>query len=217
VSELRVLSMRLIEVEEAERRSISRELHDRTGANVAALHITLGLLAEKLADGNLGAAESLVADARQVLAQTSSELRNIMSELRPSALDDFGLYAALLGYAKSITARLGIALDAAGGPIEPRPPSAVETALFRIAQEALTNAAKHAHAKRLGIGLHVENGVLVLEVSDDGVGFNTAQAGRTNRHGMRTMRERAEAIRATLTVRSARGAGTHITVKVPLT
>jgi two-component system sensor histidine kinase UhpB len=214
IEALREQSMRMIDVGEAERRSISRELHDRTGANIAALQITLRLLGDKLNDGDSEAAAELADDAREVLSDMSSEIRNIMSELRPAALDDFGLYPALLSYARHVASRLSIEVKWVGGTVEPRPPGAIETALFRIAQEALTNAAKHAHATLLEIALERQDGMLVLEVADNGVGFDAADHARG--HGMRTMRERADAIRGTIRVSSAPGAGTRVTVEVPL-
>ncbi len=217
VSELRELSMRLMEVEEAERRNISRELHDRTGANVAALHITLGLLADRLAAGETAAALRLLDNARVVLTQTSSEIRNIMAELRPSVLDDFGLYPALLSHARSVASRLGVELRTSGDEGLPRLPTAVETALYRIAQEALTNVAKHAHATMIELELHHGQDALVLCIRDDGTGFDAGSVPVSGHHGMRTMRERADAIGAKLRVVSAPGAGTQLTVELELT
>jgi PAS domain S-box-containing protein len=213
VSELRVLSRRLIEVEETERRRIGRELHDRIGAHVAVLNITLGLAAEKLTGGSPDEAAALLDEAREVVRECSTDIRHVITELRPTALDDFGLYPAVLGYARTIAARVGAELRASGGAPELRAPPAVETALFRIAQEALTNIAKHANAKTISIALERRDDTLVLDIADDGTGFATTGAGG---HGMRTMRERAEAIGATFGVSSAPGAGTRITVEVPL-
>ena len=213
VAELRVLSMRLLEVEEAERRRIGRELHDRTGASVAALHINLGLVAERLASGLTDQAAALVDDARAVLREVSTEIRTVMAELRPAALDDFGLYPALLSYAREVAERIGAELKTTGGATLKRPPSVVETALFRIAQEALTNIAKHAHAATVELGLEERERELVLTVADDGAGFDVSAGGAG--HGMRTMRERADAIRAKLVVQSTPGAGTRIRVEVP--
>lgn len=213
VSDLRVLSQRLIEVEEAERRRIGRELHDRIGAHVAVLGITLGLAAEKAADGAAEDASVLIEEARDILRECTADIRNVIAELRPTALDDFGLYPALLGYARTVATRTGAKLEARGGTSEARPPAVIETALYRIGQEALTNIAKHAKARSIELSLVQRDATLELEIADDGGGFDTSNPAG---HGMRTMRERADAIGATLDVVSNPGEGTRVTVKAPL-
>jgi two-component system sensor histidine kinase UhpB len=215
IGDLRKLSMRMIEVEAHERRSIGRELHDRTGANLAALHMILGRLAEKVSAGTTMGVAALVAEARELLAQMSTELRDVMAELRPAALDDFGLYPALQSHAREVASRLGVELHMHGDAPEPRLPPVVETALFRIAQEALTNIGKHACASRIDISLEERADSVALHVADNGGGFDASDDASRDGHGLRTMRERAEAIGAVLTVRSAAGTGTRVTVELP--
>lgn len=213
VDDLRVLSLRLIEVEEAERRRIGRELHDRTGAHVAALGIALGLAADKLEAGSAEDASVLLDDARDILRECSADIRDLTSELRPAALDDFGLYPALVGYARGVAQRIGAELETPGEAPAHRAAPVVETALFRIAQEALTNVAKHADARTIELSLANGDGTLRLEIGDDGRGFDPAAAPG---QGMRTMRERADAVGGSFAVRSSRGGGTRVTVEVPL-
>jgi len=137
----------------------------------------------------------------------------MMGELRPAVLDDYGLLAALHWYGQRFSQRTGLAVAVQGEELAPRLPSATETALFRIAQEALTNAAKHAQASQVTVTLEPVNGGARLTIADDGVGFDPAtrrQAG----WGLMTMRERAEAVGAHLRVESAPGKGTQVVVEV---
>lgn len=215
VAQLRGLSSRLVMVEENERRLIGRELHDRVGASLAALHIGLSMLGEKIARGEVATAHPLVQDALEVLSVTSAEIRSIIADLRPPVLDDFGIYAALRAHAAAAAARLGIEVSVSLSDALPRPPPAIETTLFRIAQEALTNMAKHAGAKRFDVSAVAREGRIELSISDDGVGFDPAAAASVGQ-GMRTMRERADSIGANFEVESAPGAGTRIRVSVEL-
>ena len=215
VTELRVLSMRLMEAEEAERRRIGADLHDRTGANFAALQINLRRLINKLRAGDTGSAMTIAESAEGTLSDCTAEVRSLMTELRPAVLDDFGLYPAVFAYARHIASRFGLELQTSGEPPASRPAPGVETALFRIAQEAMTNAAKHAKAEALEVSLQVREGVLVLEVADDGAGFDAGGATRSDSLGLRTMRERAEAIGATFVLESVPGEGTRVQVEAP--
>ncbi|HEX2829085.1 MAG TPA: PAS domain-containing protein [Burkholderiales bacterium] len=213
VDDLRVLSRRLIEVEEAERRRIGRELHDRTGAHIAVLGITLGMAAEAIDSGNMEDAALELDKAREVLRECTADVRDLTTELRPAVLDDFGLYPALLAYARTVAQRIGAQLRPAGPPPATRASPVVETALFRIAQEALTNVAKHANAHTIELSLTNLDGKLVLQIGDDGQGFDPEAA---RGQGMRTMRERADAVGGTLAVHSSDGGGTRIIVEAPL-
>ena len=215
VAQLRGLSSRLAMVEENERRLIGRELHDRVGASLAALHISLSMLGEKITRGEVAEAHALVQDALEVLSVTSAEIRSIIADLRPPVLDDFGIYAALRGHAAAVATRLGIDVSISISDALPRPSPAVETTLFRIAQEALTNMTKHAGAKRFEIRAAARDGTLELTIADDGVGFDPSGAA-AHGQGMRTMRERADSIGAKFELEAASGAGTRIRVTVEL-
>jgi two-component system sensor histidine kinase UhpB len=141
----------------------------------------------------------------------------VMAELRPPLLDEYGLGAALGWHVEEFIERTGIAVrltDAtadAGKSLRPD----VAVALFRIAQEALNNILKHARAKTVDIGTSAANGKFLLDVRDDGIGFDATNTPR-DRWGMTTMRARAEAAGGELTVQSAPGRGTHVMVRIPL-
>jgi signal transduction histidine kinase len=213
---LRTVSQRLIEVEETERRAITRELHDRIGQNLAVLNLNLEIIRAQLpADVPADVVTRLV-DARAMVERTVAHVRDVMSDLRPAALDDYGLDAALATYADAFGARTGLLVTHCVEPITPRLPAAMETALFRLAQGALVNVAKHANAQHVELTLVASADRVVLTVSDDGVGF-VAEAPRETRPswGLTTMRERADAIGAVFTLESAPGKGTRVIVDAP--
>ena len=209
---LRALTRRLVQAEETERRRIARELHDRVGQNLSALNINLDILLGKLGDE---AARRRLEDSLKLVDATLQSIENVMADLRPALLDEYGLAAALAWYGEEYAQRTGIRVGVRAGDAGAglRPEAAV--ALFRIAQEALNNAAKHSSAKRITMDLEENGGELVLSVSDDGKGFDPAAAPR-GRWGMTTMRERAEAAGGRLSVDSSLGQGTTVRAAVPL-
>jgi len=209
---LQALTRRLVEAEEAERRRIARELHDRVGQNLSALNINLDL-----ALGAAGASplRQRIEDSVSLVDATLQSIESVMAELRPPLLDEYGLGAALGWYAEEFSRRTGIAVVQRGGEdaaANLRPEAAV--ALFRIAQEALNNVAKHAGARQVRIELAGEAEEVVLRVADDGAGFDPAAAAHGKRWGMKTMRERAEAGGGRLEVASAPGEGTIVRASV---
>lgn len=196
---MRRLSRELTQVEENERRALHRELHDQVGANIAALQIDLELVRKMLPEALQASAGKRLQDARQLLRHTTTQVRGVMNDLRPTALDDFGLTAALRSYVQPLSERLGIPVELTGADIEPRPPSIVETTLFRIAQEALTNAAKYSGASRIAIDIGSTADTITLTVADDGRGFDVdAPRSQGGGWGLKTMQERAQAIDADL-------------------
>jgi signal transduction histidine kinase len=208
---LRALTRRLVQAEETERRRIARELHDRVGQNLSALNINLDILLGKLRDES---ARRRLEDSLKLVDSTLQSIENVMADLRPALLDEYGLPAALAWYGKEYAQRTGIRVAVQGeAGTGLRAEAAV--ALFRIAQEALNNAAKHSSAKRITVGLEEKGGELVLSVIDDGKGFDPAAAPR-GRWGMTTMRERAEAAGGSLVVDSSVGEGTTVRAAVPL-
>lgn len=215
VSRLRELSRRLLDVEEDERRRINREIHDRIGQNLSALHLALNTTRARLSADSLPAIRDQLDDASRLLGVTIAQVRDVMADLRPVALDDYGLFAALKSYAEPFSERVGVPVDVSGKDIVPRLPPAVETALFRIAQEALHNVAKHAHASEVSVMLDAHADRVLLAVSDDGIGFEPEGSGTPRASwGVTTMRERAEAIGAALRIDSAPGKGTRVSVEV---
>jgi PAS domain S-box-containing protein len=213
--DLHALTRRLVQAEEAERRRIARELHDRVGQSLSALNINLDIVLGKL-EGPPELRVRLL-DSVGLVERTLESIEGVMAELRPPLLDEYGLAAALGWYAEDFSRRTGIqvAVSDAAGEAGSKAPAAAAVSLFRIAQEALNNVLKHAHAKSAQIELSASSGHLVLAVRDDGAGFDPAAAPR-GRWGMGTMRERAEAAGGGLEVQSAPGAGTVVRARVPV-
>jgi signal transduction histidine kinase len=211
----RAVSQRLMDVEETERRSINRELHDRVGQNLSALQLNLATLRIELDGSATRAVSERLNDAQSLLQAASNQVRDVMANLRPAALDDFGLIAALRDHVAAVAARLGIAISLRGEEPQPRLPQATELALFRIVQEALNNVAMHARARRVEITLTTTGRSVRLSVADDGVGFDVRQPRRRAAHyGLATMRERAEAVGAQLRFVSRPGRGTRVEIEL---
>jgi PAS domain S-box-containing protein len=210
---LRALSRRLVEAEEKERRRIARELHDQVGQNLSALNINLDIVMGKLKDAGL---KTRMEDSLKLVDGTLQSIETVMAELRPPLLDEYGLGAALAWYAEEYSQRTGVRVSLEHGGLRGTPPQPeVALALFRIAQEALNNVAKHAGAKLVRMDLLGDDAEVTLSITDDGCGFAMAQAPR-GRWGMTTMRERAEAAGGRLAVESLPGKGTTVRAAVPL-
>jgi PAS domain S-box-containing protein len=214
------LMTRVLQAQEEERKRIARELHDDTAQSLSTLLINLDLL-----EGMLPTHEPSV-DAgferlRALGRRTLSDVRAMSHDLRPTILDDFGLVAALNWYADEYAATFGVKVKVDADPTPAALlPAEVQTLLFRIAQEALTNSAKHAHATWARVSLVFPEGSVKLIVQDDGSGFDPAQLERPTRSGglgLYGIRERASLLNATLSIESAHGEGTTITVVAPLT
>jgi signal transduction histidine kinase len=203
---------RAVEAQELERRRLARELHDETGQALTSILLGLKALEERMADpASRAAAEEL----RELVVSTLQDVRRLAVELRPSALDDFGLVAALERLTASFTEQTGISVDFQTALADERLPGEVETALYRIVQESLTNVVKHARARRVSILLARKGGTVKAVVEDDGQGFDEAtQTG--DGYGLVGMRERLALLGGRLEVESGRDAGTTIAAEVPV-
>jgi signal transduction histidine kinase len=213
----RQLLQQVISAHEDERRRIARDLHDEIGQGLTSLLVGLRALEES---PTFEAARQCSRDLRLIGGAVHDGIRRLARGLRPSVLDDLGLAETLARCAEDFEQTHGIAaaVRLAGGARE-RLPEAVETALYRIAQEALTNVAKHAHASRVEIALAREPARVRLRVTDDGQGFDPAAPYRTagGQFGLSGMAERAALLGGDLTVQSRPGAGTTLTADLPLT
>jgi len=216
--QLQALSRRLVEVQEAERRQLSRELHDRVGQNLTALGLGLDILRTQVPQGALPELRSRLEDTASLVETTTQMIENVMSELRPPMLDDYGLQAALQWYASEYSRRTGIAASIHGTEHPGRLAQATEIGLFRIAQEALNNVAKHARASSVRIELERTDREYAMFIIDDGIGLKataTPDARRRPGLGMVTMRERTQALDGDFTIGSGPEGGTAVTVRVP--
>jgi PAS domain S-box-containing protein len=215
--ELRSLAARLAEAEENERRRIARELHDQVGQNLSALGINLNILSNQLPD-YLMAYKKRVKDSIQLTDQTTERIRTMMTELHSTILEDFGLLAALKWAAQQFYDRftIPVALET-NLDMNIRFSEKLEIALFRIAQEALSNIARHAAAKNVFIGFHQnKTNELVLLIRDDGIGFDSQAFNLSDPSGwgLRIMSERAILLNAKLEIVSKPGSGCSIAVNV---
>ena len=210
----RLLSSRLMDVQEAERRQLSAELHDRTSPQLAAIQINLTMLTHLLSAHASEDIKAVLDDTVHLVDDTTVGIRDISVNLRPTVLDDAGLLPALTAYARQFTQRTGIAVhlhtDGATAPLSP----AAQSSLFRIVQEALTNCVKHAKATHVTIELSTGGAQQAsLVVADDGVGFDV-ESHDSRGLGLLTMRERAEFMGGRFALTSTPGHGTRITVVV---
>lgn len=208
----------VIRAQEAERRRMSRELHDEAGQLLTALLMRLGSLeqASDIQDERLRDVREL----KQLVRQLMNELHRLAVELRPAAIDQLGLVGALDGYLREFSARTGIAakFERSSADTLDVPPDA-EIAVYRVVQEALTNVAKHAEASEVDVLVGRRNGSLVTVIEDNGRGFD-AEAQTTVDHrptlGLFGMRERAELLGGRLSIESTPGDGTAVIVEIPL-
>ena len=215
--QLQALSRRLVELQESERKELARELHDRVGQSLTALKINIDILQPALASQGNAEVLARVADSAALLESTMDTIENVMSELRPPMLDDHGLAAALDWYARNFSKRTGIGVAVRAGEPALRPAPQVEISLFRVAQEALNNVAKHARAHHVEIALDHASGEYVMSVQDDGIGFDGVEDASDKPKpglGMVTMRERAQAVGGRFEVRALPSGGTQLTVRV---
>jgi PAS domain S-box-containing protein len=210
---LKDLSRRLIRAEEDERRRIARELHDEIGQAMTALKINLQAVIRGGDDLVVRLEESVA-----IVDHALGQVRGMALELRPSLLDDLGLVAALDWYVGRHAQRTGLQGRLVADPDDIRTDPEIETACFRIAQEALTNVARHARATRFSVELLQHSGGLQLVVRDDGIGFDPAAveaASRGSGLGLVGMRERVELVGGRIAFVSEPGVGTEVQVDLP--
>jgi signal transduction histidine kinase len=211
------VSRRMVEVQEAERRAVASQLHDLVGQKLTALSISLNIAKSQLLPGHATQVSVRLDDSLKMVEETTESIRDVMAELRPAVLDDFGLAPVLRWYAGEFTERTGVATSVVEeGRVRRLTPTA-EHALFRMAQNALANVAKHAHADKAVMTLQTTPHSISLTVADNGNGFDpTAVHPPTQDHGwgLMIMRERAAAISAHLNVDSAPGHGTRVIVTI---
>jgi len=203
---------RVVEGQELERRRLARELHDETGQALTSILLGLKALEERSKDP---ASRAATEELRELVVSTLQDVRRLAVELRPSALDDFGLVAALERLAESFSEQTGISVDFQTALADERLPEEVETALYRIVQESLTNVVKHAQARRVSILLARKDGAVKAVVEDDGQGFDPAEQ-TDDGYGLMGMRERLALLGGRLEVESGHDGGTTIAAEVPV-
>ncbi len=215
-AELRELSAQVLQAREDEKTHIARELHDELGQQLTALKMDLAWARERLASGHTEVAEKL-ARMNATLDSTVAATRRISADLRPLMLDDLGLAEAAEWLVEDFAQRTGIACD-----LELEDPEAVSalgsltaTALYRMLQESLTNAARHSQAEHVHVELRIEAGHVVLRVEDDGRGITDEDRKKARSFGLKGLRERAHYLGGTAEIAPAPHGGTRVSVHVP--
>lgn len=218
--QLRAVTARLAEVQEVERKRLVQELHDQLGRNLTALGLNLNIIETHLAAIELKDSPmwTHLNDSVTLVEQTTEFIRDVMADLRPPVLDDYGLVTALNWYGEQLTARTGLAVTVQSQESSPRLALQLENTLFRIAQEALTNVVKHARATEAVVTVEVGDEMVELVIADNGIGFVTArpaQNGDRPTWGLLTMSERAEAIGGHCWIESVLNEGTRVITQAP--
>jgi two-component system, NarL family, sensor kinase len=207
--ELQSARQRIVQLREEERRRIRRDLHDGLGPALAGLTFTLEAV-RNLADSDLRRADELLVSATEQVQTMIADVRRLIYGLRPPTLDQLGLAASLRGLAtRESSPETDVTIDAPS--TMPPLPAAIEVAAYWIAQEALTNVKRHAHAANCNVRVAIEPTVLRLEIADDGGGFVTGSTGI----GLHTMKERAAEVGGTCEIGVRAGGGTLVKASLP--
>jgi signal transduction histidine kinase len=213
---LQGLSHRLLEVQESERRHIARELHDEIGQTLTAIQINIETLQRA---PEAAALQPRLEESVDLIEQALQQVRDLSLDLRPSLLDDLGLVSALLWYTERHRERTGTDVQVVMDPLPYRLAAEIETTCFRIVQEALTNVARHSHARRVRVELCRRGEDLEVVVQDSGAGFDVAaaQARASQGHsiGLLGMRERVDLAGGRLEISSQPGKGTTVRALLP--
>jgi signal transduction histidine kinase len=216
--QLRLLSRQLLSAQEEERKKISRELHDVIAQTLTGINVRLAAL-KKEAGLNTKGLERNIARTQQLVQHSVNIVHQFARELRPAVLDDLGLIPALHMFMKHFMAETGIRVSLSAFAAVERVNGDKRTVLYRVAQEALTNVARHAQASQAEVQIQKLDGAVCMTIKDDGKGFQEERmlrAKRGKRLGLLGMRERLEMVGGHLTVTSAPGKGTTVLAQIPL-
>jgi signal transduction histidine kinase len=211
------LRLQLVQAEEQERARLARELHDEVGQHLTALGLGLQALSDLAQPGS--EVDRRAEQLRGLVASLSQEMHALAVRLRPKALDDFGLQAALAAYVDAWSRRSGIGVDLHAAPDIARVSPAVESAIYRVVQEALTNVAKHSRATRASVLVEQRDGQIVAIIEDDGRGFDARHGAEQTAPpglGLVGIHERVTLLGGTAQVESAVGGGTTVFVRIPV-
>ena len=209
--ELQELSARLVEAQETERRSLSRELHDEVGQALGLLLMDVGRLSNQLRDDAKG--QEMVQRIKTIAERTVQTVRNMALLLRPSMLDDLGLVSAVEWYAREVSRSSDIEVEVTAENVSETLPDPLMVGIYRVVQEAVNNAQRHAHAKNVMVELKQTGVAVQVQIKDDGTGFDGK---RTRGMGLLGMEERVKRLGGTLTIDSQPGAGTTVRAELPL-
>ncbi|HHH41092.1 MAG TPA: sensor histidine kinase, partial [Chloroflexi bacterium] len=208
---------KVLTAQEEERARLARELHDTIGQSLTAIIMTTMAMENSLSPDFIAGREKLT-NVRRIATQALRDLRSLIFDLRPEALDDLGLVMALRSQAKKCLEPAGVRVRLRSIGLEDRLPAEVEIAVFRVVQEAITNIARHAQATEANISLTRKGDKLIVRVEDDGVGFDPASVMRDEQKGwgLRGMEERITLLGGRFYIGSKPGQGTLVLAEVPL-
>ena len=212
-AELKQLSARLVEAQENERRSISRELHDEIGQSLTGVLVEMANLSTLIRNAERDVVAAKAGEIKRLVENSISVVRNMALLLRPSMLDDLGLAPALLWQAREVSKRSGVSVKVTAEEVPEELPEEHKTCIYRVVQEALHNAVQHSGARNVRVSVRPDDGRLLLTISDDGKGFNPrAEKGM----GLLGMEERVSHLGGTFAVESSEGRGVSIHISLPV-
>jgi len=215
VSRRRLLD-KLIHAQEEERKRVARELHDQVGQSLTALIMRLGST-EEMIPPETDQVKSQLSEICTLATEILEEIRRLMMDLRPALLDDLGLIPAVRSYAETQLGRSQVRAQVEVAGVKRKLPPFVDTALFRVVQEAVTNIVKHAEAQKATIQLRFNASSILATIEDDGKGFNRAEVGRNGTTlGLLGMEERVNLLGGTWQIESQQGRGTRVAVEIPI-
>ncbi len=218
--DLQRLSAQLINAQEAERKRISQELHDEMGQALTAMSINLAAIEKELPSELTPTIRERLAETSALADRTLEQVRELSLDLRPAMLDDLGLVPTLRWYVNRYAKRLNIEAEFEATDFEGRLTAGVETALYRVVQEALTNAARHAQANRVHIHLKCKGATVAAFIEDDGQGFDVQEVAGLEAPergaGLLGMRERVASLGGSFRIQSRPGQGTRLTIEIPI-
>jgi two-component system sensor histidine kinase UhpB len=216
IAVIRAAAARLVELMEAEKKRLAMELHERIGQTLTALSLNLSIIRGQVPDDPSEKIARRIDDSLKLVEEAMLNLRNIIAELRPPVLDDYGLLAALRWYGEQFALRTGIAVSVRGKEPDPRLSENAEINLFRIAQEAFNNVEKYARATQVRVTLTKRKETVRLLIADKGTGFDPSRVALPDgqRWGLLGMSERAEYLGGRCIVRSHPAKGTRVIAEV---
>jgi signal transduction histidine kinase len=211
-SRLQMVTRRLVEVQEAERRSVARELHDQVGQVLTGLQFSLET-GKRSAEGDLRA---IFESSQQLVSSLMKQIRELSLKLSPSMLGDMGLLPTLLWHFDQYKTQTGIQVRFSQSGLERRFSSEIEITVYRIIQETLTNVARYAKVDNVDVTVSADEEALHLQVKDLGCGFDLQKTFQRKTFGLTSMKERAFLVGGQLTIKTAPGTGTEVLVVIPV-
>lgn len=211
-----LFGLRIIEAQEEERKRVAREIHDGPAQSMANVVLRAELADRMMSQGNIEQAKVELRDLKSLVRSSLSDVRRIIYDLRPMALDDLGLVPALRRFVEAYGDSKEFEIDFRIFGLEERLPSSMEVAIYRLVQESINNISKHAKAKHVTVHLEFKPLKILIKIADDGVGFEEAELKKGSRFGLMGMRERVKLLDGEIQIISAPNQGTKILIEIPL-